>query len=398
MPKEFPKLITSNTQINFTIDQFGLYAVSILAYCQKGNDLKLKIDNLEFREIPPEKNNQTYDIPPAWNGTNLKGLKKTIIFLLQLDAGQHTIAFFPKNQATIEEWSYRHVENSTNVKFDIEQQAEDGDKRPWFSFVLINLPLQSIKAEVSTAWHWFDGDDVKLIIDNKVEQNTNSKLWQYWVWHASPWQILSGSKREQKIFTKNLPQAVHYVEFWADKTPTLRQVAFDLGDFEMKRIPTKDNPKWTGDFNDDTEVMILARLIFGEARNQSKETMTGIAWVVKNRLSAHRVYFGSSYHEIILKNNGKYYQFSPLDPEEKDNFPLLIDPLKKKNKITQQAWSNSYDIALSAINGTSNDPTGGSTFFHSSDFSREKFVTKIVPGAIFAKQIGDFLFYKEPNK
>jgi len=373
MVDPFPIKITKSLSHTISVEQFGLYAVSITARCQgkrffglgKEQNLRLEINGIQFREIPPEKNIQLWNIPPAWNGTELRGLSKTITFILPL-----------------------HVE-------DFNEKAE-GDKRPWYTFAFINLPLSALEADVSTQWHFLDGDDVKLIVDNTIEHNLESKKHRDWLWSAKP-AIFSQPKREEKAFTKNLSVGIHYVEFWADKSPTLHRVNFDLGDFQPKRIPTVKDPKWTGDFSDDTDQMILARLIFGEARNQSKEAMIGIAWAVKNRLLAKRKYFGFSYHEIIQKNDGRYYQFSSFIPDD-PNFKLLIDPFSKNNDKTTQSWFQAYDIAVTVISGSVTDPTGGATFFHSKDFSQEEFVSKIVPGAMYLQSIGDFLFYQDPNE
>lgn len=149
--------------------------------------------------------------------------------------------------------------------------------------------------------------------------------------------------------------------------------------------------------NDDTETMILARLIFGEARNQSKEAMIGIAWSVKNRLLAKRKYFGFGYHEIIQKNDGRYYQFSAFIPGDL-NYELLIDPFKNNNQTETQAWFQAYDVAVDIINGKTEDPTGCATYFHSKDFSPKKFIEETVPGAIYLTTIGAFLFYQDPNE
>jgi hypothetical protein len=211
MDKNFPQKVTDNTQTEFTIDQFGLYAINITASCEKGHDLKVEIDEKQFREIPATENIQTYDIPPAWNGTELKGLKKTVVFLLKLNKGTHTVKFLPKTEVIVEDFNYEVIPDWQKIDFNLELQAQDGDRRPWVAFVLSDLPLESITAEASVSWHWFDGDDVKLIIDNKAEENSSSKRWKYWIWHASPFQIFSGSKKEQKTFSKNLPQGIHYI-------------------------------------------------------------------------------------------------------------------------------------------------------------------------------------------
>ncbi|OGI28995.1 MAG: hypothetical protein A2288_01090 [Candidatus Moranbacteria bacterium RIFOXYA12_FULL_44_15] len=399
MDKNFPQKVIDDTQTEFTVDEFGLYAISITVSCENGHDLKVEIDEKLFREIPAAENVQTYNIPPAWNSAEIRGLKKTVVFLLKLNRGKHTVKFFPKTEATAEDFNYEIISDYRKIDFNLEQQAQDGDRRPWITFVLSDLPLESVTAESSVSWHWFDGDDVKLIIDNETQESSVSKRWKYWAWHASPLWIFSGSKREQKTFSKNLPQGIHYIEFWADRTPTLHQVSLNLGKFELKRTPSKDDPEWTGDFADDTDIMLLARLIFGEARNQSKEAMLGVGWTIKNRVNAKRSYFGSNYHEVILKNDKGVYQFSSLNPNEKENFPLLIDPFRNKgDERTHEGWLNAYDVSESIINGTNDDPTDGATFFHSEDLSQETFTTKSVPGAIFIKKIGAFLFYKDPNE
>jgi len=404
MVDSFPQKVTTNFSHTISIDQFGLYAVSITARCQgkrfwglwKEQNLRLEINNTQFREIPPEKNIQLWKIPPAWNGNNLQGLSKTVTFILPLNVEDYTFKFFAEPEATIEKFECRLLPDLRNIAFDVNEQAEDGDKRSWYTFALINLPLSTVKADISTQWHYFDGDDLKLIVDNYIKPNSESNKYHDWLWSAKP-AFFSEPKREERAFTENLPLGTHYVEFWADKTPTLHKVSFDLGDFIPKRTPTVKDPIWTGDLNDDTETMLLARLIFGEAKNQTKEAMTGVAWAVKNRLLAERRYFGSGYHAIILKQSGPHYQFSPMDPTEKNNYSLLIDPLKEADEVTRQAWFNSYNVAVDVINGTTSDSTDGATYFHSSDLSQELFLTNSVPGAVFTKQIDDFLFYKDPN-
>ena len=135
------------------------------------------------------------------------------------------------------------IRDRAHIEFNFDQQAEDGDKRPWFTFALIDLPFKSISVEASVNWHYFDGDDVKLIIDNAIEKNNTSLLWKNWLWHATPKQFLSGPKREQKIVSKNLAKGIHYIEFWADKIPTLHKIILDLGNLELE--PAQIEPKNT---------------------------------------------------------------------------------------------------------------------------------------------------------
>jgi len=389
MSEQFPKKISKKYSTTFSTDQSGFYKIIIAAHCEKSQDLRVEVDGIKLREIPAEEKPQYMNIPPAWNGAQLKGLKKTVVFILKLDKDDHTITFISNNEAVIEGFNTEYIPDSQNIQFNLEKQAQDGDRRPWYTFVLIDLPLKSITADVTVKWHFLDGDDAKLIIDNTIKTNPYSIFHRNWVWSAGILRKIFGIEREEKTFTENLGSGVHYIEFWADRTPTLHSVKLDLGFVSLKRTPTVDDPQWTGNFADDTEEMILARLVFGEARNQSVEAMKGVAWVVKNRLMANRSDWGNTYHLVILPPD----QFSAMNPED-DNFPILIDPLNTESQVTKDAWKKAYEVAREVINGSVDDPTEGALFFHSADYPQQKFITQDVPGAIFAIKIDDMLFYK----
>lgn len=351
--------ITKQAVIEFKVDSFGLYAIEITARCEKKNDLKVKIDNLKFREIPPENNIQSYNIPANWNGTTLKGLNKTIFFILTLNKGKHTLKFTPKDNAVIEGWGYNLLTNTHTINFENLPQVEDRDKRPLCSFILVNIPLKSVTADVSVSWHLFDGDDVKLIIDNKIEQNTKSKFWKNWVWHSSLRQVFTGIKRESKTFIKNLPTNTHYIEFWTDRTPTLHKVTLDLGDYNPKRIPTVEDPEWTGDFAYDTDQMILARAIFGEARDELYPDIARIAvgWSIRNRIEESNS--TDSYYNVITRSE----QFSAFNLDD-DNRPYVENPFWRENKSDKIAWDNCFVIAGKIINGELEDPTKGANHYY----------------------------------
>jgi hypothetical protein len=394
--------ITATVVKEFELENFGIYAIVVKAKCNSGSkeeNLRVEIDDIPLREIPPVDKPQYFKAPPAWNGTQLKGLPKTVIFLTQLNKGPHTLRFIPDPSATVDSWEWEKVENLRNINFPLNRQADEGDGRPWITVALLNLPLSSFSAEISVTWHYLDGDDVKFICDGVIEQEASvlqPRKMRNWIWSARPWQVLSGARKESKTLIKNLSAGIHYLELWADKTPTIHQLVLDLGEYEPKRIPTVNDPLWTGNFSDDTETMILARLIFGEARNQTKDTMKAIGCAVRNRVKAGRSYFGSSYHGVINKHVGSIYQFSCMNPAETDNFPLLINPFKADNPADRRSWFQAYEMAEAVILGAS-DVTQNATYFHSADLSQELFTSKHVPGAVFTVQIGKFLFYLDPN-
>src|SRR3989338_2300711 len=178
--KQFPQKISSPFEFVFIVPKDGFYAVFVSARCQSGKqsgnrsgeDLRVEIDNHKFREIPAADKPQYQDIPVAWNGSQLNGLKKTVIFIMGFPEGEHTINFIPDKGATIEAGPLIEPINSTSdIWFNLQEQAEDGDRRPWYAIALIDLPLKKLSAEVTAGWRFGDSDDVKLIVDGAIKEN-----------------------------------------------------------------------------------------------------------------------------------------------------------------------------------------------------------------------------------
>ncbi len=343
------------------------------------------------------------DSPAAFNGGKLHNYAKTIYFLTYLKGKDHSVILKtdnPPNTGTFEGIRVSVCPTSDKLELLPNFQAEDGNNRPWVNFSLDNVPLLSFALTITHARRKRDSDDVKVIIDNQVQENILRNIKHFlWSFVGSFIPLVSPIKTETQTFNVNLPESLHYLELEADRMPTLEKIVFDFGTKlpVPEGIPIVDNPKWTGDFYDDSPEILLSRLVFGEARNQSKEAKIGVAWSVKNRLLAKRSYFGFSYHEIILKNDGENFQFASMNPNDSSNFPALTDPLGTQEQATGNAWFDSYQAAVGVIGGATQDPTDGGVFFHSSDLSQEEFVKDHVPGAIYIKQIGDFLFYKSPS-
>ncbi|PJE63121.1 hypothetical protein COU88_01250 [Candidatus Roizmanbacteria bacterium CG10_big_fil_rev_8_21_14_0_10_39_6] len=201
-------------------------------------------------------------------------------------------------------------------------------------------------------------------MDGNIEKNTESRRWKSWVWHATPGQMFSGEKREKKIFSKQLPKGIHYIELWADKTPVLHTVTLDLGDYISKRIPTVEDPKWTEDFTDDTDQIILARALFGEVRNTlvPDKARIAIGWVIKNRMKSKGR--GYSYYEIITEPS-QFSAFNKTDP----NRPFVENPLHTGNGADMKAWKHAYDIAGKIIKATFQDPTQRANHYYDDSIS-----------------------------
>lgn len=237
--EQFNKNITKPLKYTFDITKTGLFFISVSARCRSGEqigyrggqDLRIEIDNQKLREIPPRDKPQYKDIPPTWNGTKLRGLKKTIVFLLRLEQGEHLLKFIPYQGAKIEEIVIQQIEGSQKVSFKPEEQAEDGDRRPWYTFALIDLPLKKIRAKATIQYHWWDSDDVKIIIDSKIQKQPKVILHRFWYWAGIlAKKVFKKQLTTQSKFITDLSKGNHYIEFWADKTPLLHWVELELGE------------------------------------------------------------------------------------------------------------------------------------------------------------------------
>lgn len=160
-------------------------------------------------------------------------------------------------------------------------------------------------------------------------------------------------------------------------------------------IPTVDNPAWTGNFSNDTEQMILARAIYGEARGEPYDGMVAVAWSIRNRVenpswwpSSEESYF-PTYSSIILEP-GEYAVFGLYDENRPyvENPSLLFDIPEE-----EAAWRTSYAVAGKVMNGEIPDNTYGADSFESSESRGEPAPEWATPDR-FTVKIGNHKFYK----
>ena len=228
------KKINKEFDYAFSIDQGGIYAVLIEASCKSGKllglfggeDLRVEIDEIRLREIPSKEKPQYHNIPPSWNGTQLKGLAKIVVIILALAKGGHTLKFIPKCGATIIKEPEIAVFDAMNVVIK-NIQAQDGNRRPWITIALVDLPLKTVDASVNCEKRQQDSDDIKIIIDGKIQKNEQKGWWaKNWYWRGSE---LQGKTKEARFYP-DAPKGIHYIELWADRTPVLESLAVNIGD------------------------------------------------------------------------------------------------------------------------------------------------------------------------
>jgi len=403
--EKFDKTIKENFDYNFEVEQDGLYLIEIIASCKswwqnfkklrsffKDDDLTVKINDVEFLKLNGKRG--LFDGEVAWNGNNLKGLSKTNIFAIYLKQNIHTIQFLVDQKPYLKSIQISRIEDLKKIAYipTKNNPAQDGDRRQWINIALVNLPLKNLLIKAKADKRKRDNDDIKLIINGKIQKNTESKSHKYWYWCG---RVLKGRDKE---FNKeiNLQKDLHYIELLADRMPFLYKVEIELGlkedeTPENDKTPTVDNPKWTGDFNDDTEQMILARAIWGEARNQNRTARIAVGWSIRNRVEDKR--WKNTYHEVILK----YKQYSAFweKPPRNHNLKALRDPLwTTNNPEDHRKWRETYEVADLIIAGAIEDYSERATFYHDISISEQEFFIRINLKLNFIKQIGKFRFYK----
>ena len=390
--EKFKKIVSQGFGFEFGIAAEGLYLIEISARARSekqigdnetdDDDLRIEIDGRKFAQ--PGEPVRYFDGPAAFSGGQLHNLKKTVVFLYQFSEGKHVLAFVPDREPTLEEIKiYQPQIDGGKINLELNQQAEDGDRRDWYAFALIDLPLKEISIELTCQKRKWDRDDVKIIIDGQTRRNLKNGIRRFWYWLGA----FFDGKSQSDTFAVNLTKGIHYIEFWADRMPTLNRVMLNFGDASLKRIPTVYDPKWTGEFHDDSEKMILARAIFGEAGNQIRDARIAVGWSIKNRLGK----------DVYPWRDYKTYNDVVLAPKQYDAFvdprvsPKLEDPL---NEIynERRAWFECYEIAELVFDEKVRDVSEGAVFFHDISIPQPSFL-KANPNAKYIKQIDDLLFY-----
>lgn len=394
------RVVKGQERINFSsFSSFHLFVFTARAKGKKlisknatdDEDLTIKVDDKSFPTLShPER---LIDSPAAFSGGTLHGLAKTVYFLIFLKGKDHAVTLEtdkPFHTSTFESLEVYTLNLQNILSLNVESQAEDGDRRPWLAFVLDNLPLVSVTPTITYSHRKRDSDDVKMIIDGKTQWNILRKIkhffWRYVGSRLPPF----SSKTETETFTVNLSQGLHYIEFYADRMPTLHTVTIDFGSQPLipEGIPTVNNPKWTEDFYDDPEDILLARLIFGEAENQPREAKIGVGLTVINRVGKQRTNWGKTVREVILKES----QYDALwNPDRRD---AVRDPLRGANETTREAWNESYSVATEVLNSSLKDPTDGATHFHSYPEDEPERFPSWATIENFKIKIGDILFYE----
>ena len=360
--------ITKTFEYKFFVPSAGLHSIILSAICQKKDNLRIEVDGA------------TIATNVFGDGRKLKGTLQTIVLVMRLKQGERNLKFIAKTEADImEEPKITSLGDGCLVTLLENISSDEKDCQPWIIIALIDLSLKILDVSVCCQKRFIDNDDVKLVVNGRIHKNNQFSWWgKNWFWQGRK---LRG-KIEADRFYYNLPKGIHYIELWADRKPILKSLDVLVdADEEIKIAPTDKNPKWTGNFYDDTEAIILARLIFGEANGQPHEAKTWVGWSVINRTKA-KSWWPDNIHGVILQT-GQYDPFKHNDP----NFPKIISPLgyKDVSEIDKKSWFECCEIAQKIISGEVENPTEA-THFHGIGVTRDWFKRHMVPKGKFLKK------------
>lgn len=303
-----------------------------------------------------------------------------MLVAVNLKKGNHAINLKPNQSPYLKSILISKVEEKNKIIYiPIDNNpAQKSEGRPWLSYIILDLFVSKLLILAKASKRGRDDDDIKLLINGETQKNNNSKSHKDWFWCGK---ILN---EKEKIFSKEINSKVKQfnIDLYSDNTPFLSKI--EIGIKEPKRIPTVDDPLWTGNFRDDTPQMILARAIFGESRGLPDEGKVAIAWSIRNRVEDGR--WPNNYHDVILQKS-QFNAFRENDP----NWEYVKNPFYKINTKQLAAWKKCYEIAGLVISGKIKDPTSGVNHYFSNyikypDWTKSK-------NAKFIMKIGNTLFY-----
>lgn len=138
-----------------------------------------------------------------------------------------------------------------------------------------------------------------------------------------------------------------------------------------------------------SDVDILARTLYGEARGEGIEGMEAVACVIINRYNAKKWFTGYIYENgqkvpSIAQTCLKKFQFSCWNKND-PNFPAL-----KKITVDDKIFRECLLIAQKAIEGKLEDFTNGALFYHTRQI-KPQWARKKTP----CYEVKNHLFYND---
>jgi len=164
----------------------------------------------------------------------------------------------------------------------------------------------------------------------------------------------------------------------------------NLSEINLPLVNTQNTNYKTTDFSGDSDEVLLARMLFGEARNCDLTEKVAVAYTAINRANDGKKENGENLREVILSD----YQYGCFNLKD-SNRARLMDP-QRTDKIS---WQKCLDTAKAVIDGKCIDPTNGATHYHmpsvNPDWAKSSQMTKIGKIKTEEGKESEHIFYKE---
>jgi len=130
--------------------------------------------------------------------------------------------------------------------------------------------------------------------------------------------------------------------------------------------PLKTNANYnTTDFSNDTDEVLLARMLYGECRSCEDTEKIAVAHTALNRVNDGKRWNGETLREVILKP-WQYSCFNKNNPNRKK----LMNP-------NPETFESCLEIARGVINGAYQDSTNGATHYFNPNVVKPSWAFKL---------------------
>lgn len=259
MEEKFNKDIKTEFNYGFDVEEDGVYTITAKASCRPGwrnqwwlkikgvlediidlhlddDDLRVEIDDILFRK--PKGRKGLYNSPAAFSGTKTLGKTKTVIWIIRLGRGEHTLHFIPERAPYLYSVQIEPLNNRDRFLSYLSIRAEEENYYSWYTLVSVNQKLDSflLSAKADKKETETDDDDLRIVIDGEIQRNKESRhLTSYFCGLSLKGRAITLNKR------LNLIEGTHYFEVFADKQPTLLGlgVIFEKASTSIPTDPTK---------------------------------------------------------------------------------------------------------------------------------------------------------------
>lgn len=350
--------LEEETELFFSAPKDFLYAIFISARAksekQRGDkesddaDLTFAINNTKLSYFSKGHKIMYKDTPFAFSGGQLHNRKKTIVIFVYLQKGENKITLLPENEPQLEDIKIYQLENSEiknkKVNLQIEEQAEQGDRRSFYTFLFLNQAVTSMTIETTLHKRFPDSDDLQIKINDQILKQIKTQIervkWRFWFLAGHIFYLLELAKligqetvekikeksyRLEKIVTLDLPKGRNIIEIIADESPILHSVRFKFADMGLLEPEKEQDPLKIGEgFN---EQYVIKDSAFNNYKAISEQE------IQKFLNSYHKVQDKPHISKMLFEGHKVAYWIKQASKEYKVNPKLLLTKLQAEQRL-----------------------------------------------------------------